>query len=155
MIIAPEEAATTVKDPRELVSAEMFDLLVEDIRRNHHVTRHYAERMMGQALVFLKAQASIVRARAEGKPWVRIVPTVPVDPAWHAFMLRSQAYAEFCSKYAGRFIHHVPFQDEAILSGDTLEVTIPALERTGYHVDLEFWHGERKPCCPPECAPPQ
>lgn len=143
------------KDPRELVPSEVWALLVEDLRRYHHVTRGYAERMMGQALVFLKAQAEIVRARAEGRPWVRIVPTVPVDPAWHAFMLRSQPYAAFCDEHAGRYIHHVPFQDEAILSGDTLETTIPALEATGYKVDLEFWHGERNPCCPPECAPPE
>ncbi|WP_344590431.1 hypothetical protein [Actinomadura vinacea] len=155
MTITTEPAATAVKDPRGLVPREVFDLLVEDLRRYHHVTRPYAERMMGQALVFLKAQATIVQARAEGRPWARIVPTVPVDPAWHAFMLRSQAYAEFCTEHAGRYIHHVPFQDEAILSGDTLETTIPELEKTGYRVDLEFWHGERKPCCPPECAPPE
>jgi len=155
MTLTTEPAVQTAKDPRELVSSEVWELLVEDIRRHHHVTRRYAERMMGQALVFLKAQAGIVRARAEGRPWVRIVPTVPVDPGWHAFMLRSQPYAEFCNREAGRYIHHEPFQDEAILSGDTLEVTIPHLHATGYEVDLEFWDGERKPCCPPECAPPK
>lgn len=148
-------ANRAAKDPRALVPPEVFADLVEDVRRYHHVTRGYAERMVGQALVFLKAQANVVRARAEGKPWVRIVPTVPVDPAWHAFMLRSQAYVAFCDEHAGRYIHHVPFQDEAILSGDTLEATIPQLQATGYAVDLEFWHGERKPCCPPECAPPE
>ncbi|GAA2129725.1 glycine-rich domain-containing protein [Actinomadura napierensis] len=147
--------AAEAKDPRELVAPEVFALLVEDLRRYQHVTKEYAERMVEQALVFLKAQAGIVRARAEGRPWVRIVPTVPVDPAWHAFMLRSQAYAAFCVEHAGQYIHHVPFQDEAILSGDTLEVTIPELRRTGYRIDLEFWHGERNPCCPPECAPPK
>jgi hypothetical protein len=155
MTITTEQTAQSVQDPRDLVPPDVFELLVGDLRRYHHVTRGYAERMMGQALVFLKAQANVVRARAEGRPWVRIVPTVPVDPAWHAFMLRSQAYAEFCTTHAGRYIHHVPFQDEAILSGDTLETTIPALEATGYRLDLEFWHGERKPCCPPECASPE
>ncbi|GAA4059896.1 hypothetical protein [Actinomadura miaoliensis] len=139
------------KDPRTLVPAEVFDALVEDLRRYHHVTKEYAERMLGQALVFLKAQAEIVRARAEGRPWVRIVPTVPVDPAWHAFILRTQAYLRFCQEHAGRYIHHVPFQDEPMLDGTALELTIPALEATGYYVDVEFWHGERKPCCPPEC----
>jgi hypothetical protein len=150
MTVATERAAIAAKDPRELVPPETFDLLVEDLRRYHHVTKAYAERMMGQALVFLKAQAGIVRARAEGRPWTRIVPTVPVDPAWHAFMLRSQAYGEFCQKYAGRYIHHVPFQDEPMLDGSALEATIPLLEATGYRVDVEFWHGERKPCCPPD-----
>jgi hypothetical protein len=139
------------KDPRGLVPPEVFDALVEDIRRYHHVTKPYAERMLGQALVFLKAQARIVRARAEGRPWTRIVPTVPVDPAWHAFMLRSQAYAAFCDEHAGAYIHHVPFQDEPMLDGTALEDTIPQLVATGYAVDVEFWHGERKPCCPPEC----
>ncbi|QXJ20776.1 hypothetical protein AGRA3207_001546 [Actinomadura graeca] len=143
------------RDPAELLSRETFDLLVEDLRRGHHVTRGYAERMLGQALVFLKAQANIARARAAGRPWVRIVPTVPVDPAWHAFMLRSQPYADFCAEHAGAFLHHVPFQDEAVLSGDALEATIPELQKTGYMVDLEFWHGERSPCCPPECASPE
>ncbi|MFV2179279.1 hypothetical protein ACFHW2_31490 [Actinomadura sp. LOL_016] len=75
------------------------------------------------------------------------MPTVPVDPAWHAFMLRSQAYAEFCAEHAGRYIHHVPFHDEAILSGDTLEATIPALEATGYKVDLEVWRVEARAEC--------
>ncbi|GAA4060900.1 hypothetical protein [Actinomadura miaoliensis] len=139
------------KDPCTLVSPEVFGLLVEDLRRYHHVTKDYAERMLGQALVFLKAQAEIVRARAEGRPWQRIVPTVPVDPAWHAFMLRSRAYAAFCTEYAGEYIHHVPYQDEAMLSGEALEATIPQLEATGYYVDVEFWAGERSPCCPPEC----
>lgn len=151
MTIAMNRAAPGVKDPRELVPPEVWGLLVGDLRRYHHVTLGYAERMMGQALVFLKAQAEIVRARREGRPWQRIVPTSPVDPAWHAFMLRSQAYGAFCQEHAGEYIHHVPYQDQAMLNGEALEATIPQLEATGYRVDVEFWHGERSPCCPPEC----
>ncbi|TDD33740.1 hypothetical protein E1287_18720 [Actinomadura sp. KC06] len=151
MTIALNRAAQAAKDPRELVPPEVWDLLVEDLRRYHHVTRGYAERMMGQALVFLKAQAEVVRARLEGRHWERIVPTSPVDPAWHAFILRSQAYEAFCQEHAGEYIHHVPYQNEAMLNGEALEVTIPRLESTGYRVDVEFWHGERSPCCPPEC----
>ncbi|MFC4053520.1 hypothetical protein ACFOY4_27855 [Actinomadura syzygii] len=151
MTVAMNRQAMAARDPRELVSPEVWGLLVEDLRRYHHVTRDYAERMMGQALVFLKAQAQIVQARREGRPWQRIVPTSPVDPAWHAFILRSQAYGEFCQQHAGEYIHHVPYQDEAMLNGAALETTIPQLAATGYRVDVEFWHGERSPCCPPEC----
>lgn len=155
MTIAPERTAETVKDPRELVSPEVFELLVTDIRRYHHVTRPYAERMMGQALVFLKAQADIIRRYdASPGPWVRLVPTAPVDLGWHAFMLRSKPYAEFCAAHAGRFLHHEPVTDDDILSGDALERTIPELVATGYAVDVEFWHGEKSPCCPPECSMP-
>ena len=31
-----------------------------------------------------------------------------VDKAWHAFLLHTREYAEFCHQIAGRFIHHVP-----------------------------------------------
>lgn len=140
MTVTMNQRTKTAKDPRKLVPPEVWGLLVEDLRRTHHVTRDYAERMMGQALVFLKAQASIVRARREGRPWERIVPTSPVDPAWHAFILRSQAYGDFCQEHAGEFIHHVPYQDEAMLNGAALEATIPQLEATGYRVDVE-WAG--------------
>ncbi|WP_433227439.1 hypothetical protein [Actinomadura formosensis] len=68
MTVILNQAAQAARDPRDLIPPQVFDLLVEDIRRYHHVTRSYAERMMGQALVFLKAQANVVRARAEGKP---------------------------------------------------------------------------------------
>jgi len=98
------------RDSRTLVPAPVFDALVEDLRRHHHVTKEYAERTVGQALVFLKAQAGIVRARREGRPWTRIVPTVPVDTAGHCFILRTRDYAAFCDEHAGEYIHHVPFQ---------------------------------------------
>lgn len=42
MTIAPERTAQAVKDPRELVSAEVSDLLVADIIKYNHVTRQYA-----------------------------------------------------------------------------------------------------------------
>ncbi|WP_344548395.1 hypothetical protein, partial [Actinomadura fulvescens] len=87
MTIAMERTAQAVKDPRELVSSEVYDLLVADIIKYNHVTRQYAERMMGQALVFLKAQADIMRAYdANPGEWTRIVPSVPVDEGWHAFL---------------------------------------------------------------------
>lgn len=144
------------KDPRELVSPEVFNLLIQDIVRYNHVTARYAERMMGQALVFLKAQANIMRA-FDANPsieWIRIVPSVPVDEGWHAFIKRSQPYVEFSEQHAGRYIHHVPVLDEDILSGAALNRTIPQLYATGYAVDMEFWDNEGAGCCPPECSAP-
>ena len=38
-----------------------------------------------------------------------IVPElVPIDLAWHCFLLFTQDYQDFCQKYLGRFIHHQP-----------------------------------------------
>lgn len=31
-----------------------------------------------------------------------------VDDAWHAFILDTPAYAEFCRDALGRFLHHRP-----------------------------------------------
>lgn len=31
-----------------------------------------------------------------------------IDEMWHAFILYTQIYADFCQKYFGRFIHHPP-----------------------------------------------
>lgn len=35
-------------------------------------------------------------------------PTVQCDEAWHAFILHTREYAEFCDKHIGRFVHHEP-----------------------------------------------
>ncbi|WP_242904416.1 hypothetical protein [Actinomadura terrae] len=154
MTIAPERTAEAVKDPRELVSPEVFALLVEDIMRYDHVTRAYAERLIGQALVFLKAHAELIKAAAtDPEAWVRIVPSVPVDEGWHAFLKRTKPYHEFGMTHAGTYLHHVPVVDADILSVAALERTVPILRATGYHVDMEFWEaGAGAGCCPPECS---
>jgi hypothetical protein len=35
-------------------------------------------------------------------------PSKDIDEGWHAFILFTRDYAEFCEKYLGRFIHHEP-----------------------------------------------
>lgn len=36
------------------------------------------------------------------------MPSQAVDVAWHAFILNTPAYAEFCHRALGRFLHHIP-----------------------------------------------
>jgi hypothetical protein len=31
-----------------------------------------------------------------------------MDEMWHAFVLHTKDYAEFCDRYLGRFVHHLP-----------------------------------------------
>jgi hypothetical protein len=31
-----------------------------------------------------------------------------IDEAWHQFVLFTSAYAEFCARFLGRFVHHIP-----------------------------------------------
>ncbi len=35
-----------------------------------------------------------------------------VDNLWHTFILFTKKYKQFCNKFAGKFIHHVPTTDD-------------------------------------------
>jgi hypothetical protein len=134
------EAATTAKDPRELLDAETFGLLAQYVAEHQDVTAVYAERMVEQLLVWLQAAAE--------NPTVRLAMDETVDPAWHAFLLHSQQYAEFCDRTFGYYLHHVPPAPGVSHTEAEVDRTLPALYATGYRVDEEFWVG-KSPCCPP------
>jgi hypothetical protein len=133
------------RSPRELVSEQTFAKLATYMVEHHRVTSAYAERVVEQTLIYLKAVAD--------NPGVRLVPDVSVDPGWHAFLMHTIEYSEFEREHAaGTRLHHVPIMLEDIKSGAAMERTIPLLYATGYTVDPEFWvTGES--CCPPN--PPQ
>ncbi len=51
------------------------------------------------------------------KPMVAM-PSLAVDDAWHAFILYTRAYEQFCRRAFGRFLHHTPAEAyPASLSG--------------------------------------
>ena len=39
----------------------------------------------------------------------RISPPEVIDTGWHAFLLFSSPYAQFCEEFFGHFLHHRPF----------------------------------------------
>ncbi|NUQ98540.1 MAG: hypothetical protein HOY79_18970 [Streptomyces sp.] len=134
------------RDPRELVSGETFTKLVRYVTTHQEVHRFYAEREVGQMLVFLKAICQ--------NPGVRLVPDLSVDPAWHAFLMHTQDYTSFEAEHNnGERLHHVPYIDADITSGAAMMRTIPLLHKTGFKVDAEFWETGAS-CCPPNPPPP-
>ncbi|MFI0452468.1 hypothetical protein [Actinomadura sp. 6N118] len=153
MTVALDNVIETGRDPRELIPAEAFTLLVEDFRKATHASHDYTSRVVAQCLVFLKAVGNIRQAeRLAPCNYVRIVPTPPVDEAWHQFLQRTEVYVPMSLAFAEGFIHHRPVMDDDIRSGAALARTIPQLHATGYYVDPEFWEGEAgQSCCPPEC----
>ena len=48
-----------------------------------------------------------------GKP----VPSEAVDEIWHNMILYTARYGDFCRKYFGKFVHHIP-NDKKILAED-------------------------------------
>lgn len=153
MTVTMDNVTEIGRDPRELVPTEAFNLLVEDFRKANHTSHGYTSRVVGQNLVFLKAVGNIRQAeRQDPRNYVRIVPTPPVDEAWHLSLQRTEVYVPMSLAFSGGFIHHRPVMDEDIMSGAALARTIPQLRATGFFVDPEFWDGEAgTSCCPPEC----
>ncbi len=116
---------------RSLVSAELFDKLASRIAVEEGFDRPFAERIMEQTLAFLKACAD--------NPGLGLSPSRWVDIGWHAFVLHTRDYADFCAQVAGRFVHHEPTDDEDGDPGDALAPTLAAIEASGYTLDAELW----------------
>ena len=98
-----EIEAPPVTAGRSLVEPELFERLTARIVTDHEEIDHATSgRIMDQALAFLGACA---------------VSTAPLSPAnlvdigWHTFILHTKDYREFCDRIAGRFIDHVPTDD--------------------------------------------
>ncbi|MFI7252581.1 MULTISPECIES: glycine-rich domain-containing protein [Micromonospora] len=157
-ITADKPVTTVAQDPRTLVSTEVFDKLTRYFAARQEVSHTYAERAVGQFLVFLKAHAD-----QAGKPdfgmllptgeSYRVVPTRAVDAVWHALLQISEPYTAACHQIAGHYVHHRPILTEAMRDGTAITYTLAALHDTGYQIDMEFWGGEAESCCPPN--PPQ
>jgi hypothetical protein len=153
-VIVEPPPPPVIRHPRDLVTPEMFRLMVDDLVEFDKLTRPYAERGVEQFLVFMKAWGDAIAA-VDGDPsqWVKFAPSPAVDKVWHRSMMRTRNFAAVCDMVAGRFMHHVPIMDEDIRSGAASERGLAAMRATGYRVDLEWWlDGES--CCPENCAQP-
>lgn len=130
-----ERTAQTVLDPRELVHPELFARLVGRIVQEEQVSTGYAERVMSQALAFLKACAL--------NPGAGLAPSRAVDVGWHAFVLHTREYAEFCDRVAGRFVHHTPTgQGHADEGPASIGATVAAMRAARLPVDIDLWAAE-------------
>ncbi|GAB1641606.1 hypothetical protein [Krasilnikovia sp. MM14-A1259] len=158
MTITADKPVATVADPRDLVSAEVFDEIARYFAAKQEVTQTYAERATEQFLIFLKAYADAHDNPGYGMTLpsgesYRVVPTRPVDAVWHTALQISEPYTAACQEIAGHYVHHRPILTEAMQDGTAMTYTLSALHATGYPVDVEFWSGEAESCCPPN--PPQ
>ncbi|SNT58193.1 hypothetical protein SAMN05443665_10491 [Actinomadura meyerae] len=125
-------APAVVTDPKGLISPDLFGRLVARIVHEKHVSTEEAERVLHQALGFLMACAL--------NPGAGLAPSKSVDVGWHAFVLHTREYADFCQRIAGRFIHHAPDDpSDAGSGGASIRATVAAMEQAGLHVDPDLW----------------
>lgn len=156
-----ETPASITLANRELVSDDLWRrlvnrVLVKDaefekyfVNLDADLQRQWAERIVDQALGFL-------RLCADESDLATYSPAPLVDIGWHAFILYTSEYAGFCQRLAGRFIHHVPADDENLneTMADVLH-TVAAMKRHGISVDEELWPQIQSSGCsyPSSCGP--
>lgn len=118
--------------PRELITPGLFSKLTYRVGAVDGYDQETAERIVEQALAFLVACARY--------PDGHLSPSETVDAGWHAFILHTADYAEFCQRIAGRFIHHRPSgPGEAADNQQATGVTIAAMRDAGLPVDPDLW----------------
>jgi hypothetical protein len=115
----------------DLVSPRMFGRLVARVMADHGEDLSAAERITEQALAFLAACAA--------NPGAGLAPSPEVDKGWHAFILHTADYTEFCDRVAGRFIHHLPDEPGEEDSGAGVAATVAAMRALGLTVDADLW----------------
>jgi hypothetical protein len=95
-------------------------------------------RLLTEALRFVVLSGEL-RERGDD---TRLVPSVRVDSAWHALILHTRAYADFCDRECCGFVHHEPSPPGAPveLGGvvDYLRTRVLMEERWG-ELDEELW----------------
>lgn len=133
---------TQPKTGRSLVTASVFGMLAERVARDEQVDRELAVRIVDQALAFLGTCAS------SDAP---LSPSADVDPGWHAFILHTHDYAVFCDRVAGRFIHHVPTDEDDPAAHGTaaravIELTKAKIRDAGFVLDDELWQSSGVQC---------
>ena len=116
---------------RSLIEPRLFGRMSARIATEYNTDAATAEAIMDQALAFLGACAVTTTA---------LSPSKTVDIGWHTFLLYTRDYAAFCERIAGRFIHHIPTDDEhtAENTPDT-STTTSAIIAAGYLVDASAW----------------
>jgi hypothetical protein len=118
--------------PRELISPGLFSKLTHRVMADAGRDHDTSERIVEQALIFLVACARY--------PDGHLSPSETVDAGWHAFILHTADYAEFCDRIAGRFIHHRPSDPGTAAAGQqAIGVTIAAMRDAGLPVDPGLW----------------
>lgn len=124
-------AMTPKTAPRDLISARMFNQIVTRVMADNGEDQPTAMRITEQALAFLTACAA--------NPGTGLAPSPEVDKGWHAFILHTADYAEFCDRVAHRFIHHLPDDPGTEDSGAGAAATVAAMRALGLTIDVGLW----------------
>lgn len=123
-----------------LISDQLWTRLTSRIVKDEGMDLALAERIMDQALGFLRLCAEKTSPEAYS-------PSPLVDVGWHTFILYTKPYARFCQEIAGHFIHHNPTDEEGVDYGTgNIARTVAALKQHGVVVDEPLWANTGHDC---------
>ena len=88
-----------------------------------------------QALFEETKRFLIVAVKCDGP----VTPSTELDEMWHHFILHTPQYAEFCDRFFGGFVHHVPTEDSA--EADLQPMLDLAWTLFGNAMQIPFWPG--------------
>ncbi len=109
--------------------------LVVRLMREHGVSEEEAKAAVIETCRFLALCAAY--------PEKQFVPSPMVDNGWHAFILFTREYANYCSRL-GRFIHHCPWDGDGIEHKETGLDTTSFMEEQGIEFNPGLWAAETK-----------
>lgn len=117
---------------KSLINEETWQKLIGYIVQEKNIERSLAERILDQALGFLKLISL--------SPGCTFCPSKMVDIGWHAFLMHTRDYIAFCREINGQYIHHEPTPVEIVVvrTGGVTE-TVRAMKAKGIVVDEELW----------------
>lgn len=142
---APEEYEVT-RNPRDYVTAEVWDREVTLLMRDYPFDKVMAERLFGQAVSYL------ITAMEKWGQRLEMCCGRIVDIAVHVFILDTRNYREFCAQhFNGGFLEHIP--EIEFKHDGSVERTAHILAAAGFPVDWSLWEADFGKCGP--CAPGQ
>ena len=74
--------------------------VVERIAKDNNLSPQDADEILTDTLRFLYLAGATDAAN--------LAPTKEIDMGWHAFLMFTKDYADFCHQNLGRFVHHAP-----------------------------------------------
>ena len=114
----------------DLISEGFRNRFIARVMRDHQINKELAERIINGTLKFLNLCVDY--------PEQSFAPYKQIDIGWHTFLLYTREYADFCSKIAGRFIHHAP-NDKVVRRSSNASKTREFMIIHRIYFDDELW----------------
>ncbi|MET7907655.1 hypothetical protein ACFYS7_18770 [Streptomyces avermitilis] len=134
--------AAGTRTGRSLVTDVEFDMLAAFCVDEYGLERCVADRVVDQALALVFVMGSTGGGDT-------MAPSQQVDPGWHALILHTNWYADWCEKNFGSFLHHQP--NSKVRTYGLMASVVEKIRVAGFTVDDRLW-GTAAQCNAPACC---